>query len=243
MKKTVNKSLLLFGAVALLILSACGSKKTNGTGLGGEQPGLGGTPISTSTAASLIHCNSFSGASFSGAINAYTDNFGNIYTESSRVLFTQIPANIQTSGSHFEFFRWSADDNGSNLDSTPASFYLESRLTGAPLSGILTSFSNADMTSFAGQIGIAANWNTFIQEVTFVITGLDISYDALQLVNYTNDNPVGNVNFLIPSFSAHPDEYAASHPDVLNQLHPFTNSSSSASTAQEFATLSQSSCF
>jgi hypothetical protein len=66
--------------------------------------------------------------------------------------------------------------------------------------------------------------SNFFSRVTIILTGLELSYDALMINTY--DSSIGtaaqtSVKALLPAFAADPNLYKETHTTSLNQLHPF----------------------
>lgn len=237
-QRTVRVATLLAAAVAL---SSCGSsiKARNGSSdlTSTSSEGKAGT-----------ECNSFDAGAvrLSGKVTTYYYN-GVMQEDRVRIRFTSMSEKFdQSSNVHMQMFRWKAFSDGSTqVDSTPLNMIVEKGTVGAyPISGVMTSFNLLNLTKLRAQGGVGGTTTqSFFDDTVFVVIGLDYDWQALKIVLYDGATVIGQADVLLPVFMVNPNTYGKSHPDVLNQLHPFWTTRTSGATDADWASRAKSYCF
>lgn len=224
MKATVSNAAVRVGLLGamLIALSACGSSVQPRSGVSG--PGVTG-----SGSASIATCNMFDSNNadrIAGKVT--THHLNGVQTlDKVRVRITSIPAMFDASSTvHVKFFRWSADSGGmTNLDQTPVSFVVEKGTSSSqPISNPMTEIDRDDVAALRTSGGVSGSTaQQFFANTVLVVSGVDLSWDALKIVVYNGTSVLSETNFLLPAFASNPNEYAGNHPSVLNSIHPFWN--------------------
>lgn len=181
----------------------------------------------------------------SGKVTTYYFS-GKIQEDRVRVRLTGLPANFESSsGTHIKFFRWKANGDGyTEIDATPLNIIIEAGSPARPISGVLTSLSQADVNSFKSLVGVSGGAQDFFNQVSITVTGTDYNWQALKVVVYDDTTTVGDVDLLLPIFAANPNTYASTHPAALNAYHPFwAQRGQTSMTDNDWVNRSKSACF
>jgi hypothetical protein len=240
--KKLLKAFLLFTAWGLL--SACnggntGSALTGTTNLSSVLPG--DTPIGSAAS----ECNHFAAADspLAGNITTYYYN-GSLQEDKIRLRITGLPAAFDTNSNyHIQLFRWKASKTTPvELDSVPLQFAIYHGTTA--LTSVKNSVSAADLASVRSAAGVNGTASVdVLGQTTLVVANVDYTWDVLKVVVYDGTTAISQKDVLIPIFAANPNIYAADHPAVLNQLHPFWDKKTQSSTEADWAKLAQPMCF
>ena len=230
---------ITLSVATLFAVVACG--KSSDGGAAAAATAVGGTTTAESTV--NAQCNGFdsSGVRLGGRIATFNDGT-NFVEDKVRVRITTLTSSFDTNGYTLQFFRWNANAAGAtSLDSTPLTFTIYAN--SQPISAAMTSIDSNAVASLRSQSGIGTTSSDFFNRTTIVVSGVDNSWQVLKTVLYSGSNAIGQADALMPIFLANPATYSASHPAVLNSLHPFTSSPSSASTDAQWVQLSNKNCF
>jgi hypothetical protein len=243
MKSHMKLPLTLFAvAAALFVMSGCGSKSTN-TNIPGAGTGIGNGSLNSTYAV----CNGFDStqARLGGRVQVYSAG-GVIQEDKVRLRITTLDTNFDTNSNlAVRFFRWKVNRSTgvAELDQTPVTFYIESR-SQQVISPALTSINTSAVAAARNYApGSGATSSEFFNATSLQITGVPYEWDAMKVVLYDGAQAIGEANLLLPAFHANPNTYAASHPGVLNGLHPFYASRSNAYTDAQWVQISQNNCF
>jgi hypothetical protein len=237
----------------LALLSACGSEVTtrsssNLFSTSGPTP----SALIGTSGSGEAQCSGFDSTStrLGGRVTTYYNN-GVLQEDKVRVRITSLVDAFATNSNYYiQAFRWKIGASGSaELDSTPVQFNFE-RGTGAssPMTADVTSVSNTGISAYRTANGIAGTTPVeFFANTTMVVKGVDWNWQALKIVVYDGTaspaTVVGQSDFLLPTFQANPNVYAASHSSILAVLHPFYSQRSSVLSESEWAARSTSYCF
>ncbi|MES2856938.1 MAG: hypothetical protein V4692_13810 [Bdellovibrionota bacterium] len=238
---TLLKTILLTATLAAL--TACGSSVKPRDGEAGALGAVGGSGGTTT------ECSSFDSNNAQRVTGKSTTYFSNgVHQQDKlRLRITSIPAIFDTSNAvHVKFFRWSANGAGTtNLDSTPVSFVIEKGTTSTtPISSAMTEIDKDDVAALRASAGVSAtNSQAFFSNSIFVVSGVDYSWQVLKVVVYNGTAVISEANFLLPAFNSNPNEYAATHPSVLNSVHPFWNIRGDAVDNSVWASRASAMCF
>jgi hypothetical protein len=244
-RDTLWMALVFTGAIGSL--SGCGSSTSNranspSSGPPNITPPSGG-PVNSSNAGA--ECNLFDSTQIrlAGKVTTYYYN-STLQEDKVRIRFSGLAEQFDTtSGVHFKMFRWKADTGGAvQIDNNPLSFTVEKGSSSStPISEPMTSFSATNLANLR-QSGEVAGTTTqaFLDNTLFVVNGVDYNWDALKIVLYSGTNTLGQVDFLLPIFTANPNSYASNHPAVLAGIHPFW---SQRTTNQDWVARAWSFCF
>jgi hypothetical protein len=229
---------LLIGA---LILSGCGARTT---GLDGSSDTLASRTVIKAAA----NCNSFSASStkLTGKLQVYINPLGQPVTDLIRLKITGINSTFDTNTKYaLKMFRWKAySSGGTDLDQNPVTFSIW--YNGQQISNYLTAVTVTELKALQQKYFISATTSSeFFSKTEILVNGLDLSWDVLKVVLYENvsateSTVIGNVDTLIPAFSANPNDYASDHPAVLSRLHPFYYDRAD---SMDFGAAAQSFCF
>lgn len=231
---------ITLSVATLFAFVACG-KSSDG---GDTVASAGGTTSVESTV--NAQCNGFDasatwGIRLGGRIATFNDG-SNFVEDKVRVRLTTLTAAFDTNGYTVQFFRWNANSAGSvSLDSTPLSFTIYYGTTA--ISSAMTSIDSAAVTALRNQTGIGTSSSDFFNRTSIVVSGVDNSWQVLKTVLYNGSTAIADADALMPLFLANPNTYAASHPAVLNGLHPFYADRANGYADAQWVQLSNQNCF
>lgn len=212
--KTQNKTLLLL--LVMVLLSACGSKKTVRFE---QQPGMGGF----GSQASLAYCNTFANGNLSGNVKVYSNEMGMIVNESLELILNDSAATyLNGSTKAIKFYKWYANPDGSTyINPTPIQITIKNLQTDEIVTGLWDQLSVTRIQEFISYNALGnLTVPQFLSNFSIVITQVELEYDVIRAVAVDNNNIVSQADFLAPAFAADPVNYMASHPAVLHPLHP-----------------------
>ena len=246
-KLSLNLAKCGLGLLTLAALTGCGASSSFNVGAADEAATGASTTASTST--SDAECNSFSslsGATMNGRVTTYYYN-GVLQTNLVRVRLTGIDAQFTLNPNvTMQMYRWKADSSGNiTVDNNPLAFDFEAG-TGATsaFSNSMISLNFAQLASLNSAGGInAASAAGFFADTTMVVGGLDTSWQALRIVLSNGVTAIGQVDILLPAFISNPNEYGATHPSVLNNLHPFWSMRAQANSDATWTSETKAFCF
>ncbi len=199
------------------------------------------TPTSSTSLASTTDdmvCNGFSTSNIRLDAKLRT-NVGS--EDTIRVRITGLTNQFDSSSNvTLQMFRWKANADGTpNLDAAPLSFHLQTPgqngAGGTPMTNSMTQISMADIT----KLGASTSAESFFNQVDIIVHGVSFDWKAIKFVLYSTNTVLVSNDALIPEFLANPTTYAAGHPAVLSQLHPFLGQSG----ITDYVSASQSFCF
>lgn len=230
---------ITLSVATLFAFVACGKSSDSSTPDTGNGTGAT-TPIESTLNA---QCNGFdsSGIRLGGRIATFYEG-QNFVEDKLRVRVTTLTNAFDTNGYTLQFFRWNATNSGAtSLDSNPLSFTIYNGTQ--PISSAMTSIDSQTVTALRSQTGIGTSSSDFFNRTTIVVSGVDNSWQVLKTVLYSGQQALAQADALMPLFLANPNTYAASHPSILNGLHPFASSASSGYTDSQWVQLSNKNCF
>ncbi len=211
----VNQALLL--GLVLILLSACGAKKT--VHFEQEPSGFSGYGSQTS----LAYCSNFANGNLAGDVKVYTNEYGMMVDQSLDLLLsTNVANHLNGSTKAIKFYKWYANPDGTTyLNPSPVQITIKSLQTNQIVTGLWNELSVTKIQEFItynslGNLSIA----DFLNNFSIVITQVELEYDVVRAVVTDNSNIVAQVDFLAPAFSADPFTYMATHPAVLHTIHP-----------------------
>lgn len=242
-----NKMILTLSmTVIALSLTACGAKQSSETEFASRATT---TEISGSTKNLLAYCNKGSGTTFTAQTKAWIEN-----NQVTRVDFIKgrltLPETFLTNGNYIQMFRWKANSSGQTyLDSNPVQFRVMNNSNYA-LTPYISAMSWNTVSSAAGSIK-ATTAASFFSQTQLAIDLKDpyAEFDVLKVVVYNSSNqPVDQVDLLIPVFSANPANYAvestgAARPTILRNLHPLKGMTGQNWSAEHYQTITNGYCF
>jgi hypothetical protein len=227
-------------ALCLILLSACGAKKTTFTG------GRGSETLPSNGQYLLGECSRLNLPSpqVKGTIGTYYDPASRQYVASMINLnLTSMPAEIFTSDTHqIQFFRWS--DSGTRVtNQIPVRFYFVDKLTGAvaPQSNTVDRISKATLT--AAKTTFGALWSNinlaqFFDRAQIVLTGMEYQFHGMSMAYYNTSvgsGATGIADVLLPPFYSNPNVYKTYNPQPgLYTLHPNYALSSANATENDY---------
>lgn len=244
--QTTLKAVLLLTVLAML--TACGAQKSYNDTSTITDLASHNTASNSASNAVLLRCNQKSQDGITAKMTVYTDAANQLRNDYIKLQFTQMPSSF-TTGDYIQLFRWQANSaNQVYLDPVA----LESRFETTD-GRVLTNFSTliywGQIASIAKDSGIT-NMNTFLQNIRLVVNIRDPqgSFDVLKIAMYnSNSENTVNMDMLIPSFSASPDDYAidqgAARASHLQALHPFAAYKGQNWTATQYQSMGNSFCF
>ncbi len=224
---TFRTNIRLYGLVALLLLTACGAKKTS------TSENSSGSLTSSHL---LADCNTIPANSFnlSGVVSSYYDQASKSYLmDLGRILFTTVPIELSTTDTtYLQIFRWRINEStGQPLyQSAAASLIFVVRSSGQVLNAYSgeQALSRNVISKIISQYNLGnqgINIDNFFSRVMIVASGLSSSDDAYSIALYdtnTGSSAKATIDVLMPSFYANPKTYADTHPwKKLTDLHPF----------------------
>lgn len=219
--KALKISLILVMGFSLI---ACGASKV---------PVKNDNQASTNTGAKLYaDCGGFQKSSLSttGAVGTFL-NGSSYVPDLIRVKLTQLNANVIAGTEYIQIFRWKESNGTRTFNNTPVSIVVQLKSTGAYLNNTSPweRISKANIEALISANNLSAQGITvsnFISNVSFVLAGMDVQYQAMSLAFY-NSSTAGtaaydSIDVLLPSFDANPNTYAAtrSPSSLLLALHP-----------------------
>jgi hypothetical protein len=226
------KALLLLTIAGLL--SGCGATSKTRDGASSSSTYYG------------AECNTFDATSvrLQGRAATYYQS-GIMQEDKVRLKFTSFDSQFDASSNVIiRMYRWRADATGAvTIDSTPLEFRLET-VNGSVLASSLTGLTTDVITKLRANNNISGTTSAdFFNSVTAVVSGVDYNWQAMKIVMYNGSTVLGEINFLLPVYTANPNSYAATHTAVLAQLHPFYNQSSQALSDLNWWDRTKSFCF
>jgi hypothetical protein len=259
---------ILLLITTLAALSGCTSSMPDDTkAFGSSDPSGTTSPGPVTTTSMPTDCNQFTNGSFNGKIRAIRDFWGNVSPSSVKVRLSQLPPGFEAGDDVFlEFYVWGYSPGGTmtcsnSLDCTntnwkPVRFRLEVPLTGQPAcpknttssdcyygynsgTGVNSGFNRQAINSITGgtQPGQLLNYN-------IVVTGTDSIYQVIRIVaRNTTTNQTVYLDSLIPTFESNPNNYASTHDDRLDMLHPLYGVRGQGWTSSQFFTMTNQYCF
>jgi len=245
--RVIIASKVASGLFLSVLLAGCGANLSLATGA--TEFGAVTTSSSTAPSGPSAECNAFtatSGATLAGLITDYYYN-GVYQSNLIRMRINAIDAQFTSNAStYLQFYSWQVDAYGNGiLAPTPLTFNIELGNGGAaPLITGLTSLSANDIASIAQQASLTVTTaQQFFSGVTIVLTGVDPTWTVVKSVLYNGVVPLNQVDSLMPTFTANPNEYAQTHPSILNVLHPFWSMRSQALSDASWISLANNNCF
>jgi len=224
--------------LSALVLSGCGAKKT-----ARESFELS----SRSQSGEGIRCNTFSSrtTTLDGRVREFVTKDGREFPDMMRIRITGITSQFDNNSKiTLRIYRWKADSSGTHIDQEPLQFRLETP-TERMVSGYMKSININTVTTLKSTYAVPGSTaQEFFNNVDILVFNVDYTWDALKIVLYedtsaTESRVVGDVDFLMPVFDAHPKVYAQTHPAVLSALHPFW---SDRERSMDFAGLAETFC-
>lgn len=170
----------------------------------------------------LTECSGFTSrmGSIPAQMKVYKYNNQTHYEKMSLRFLSNIDLNNKT----LVFYRWRQDSNGSySPDNQPLTF--DVTINGS----ISTGYTNLTNPSNSG---------INLTQINFTIHNLEMSYHALQIAIYDQNNQIiSYADGLLPLYAAHPAEYNRLHPNqnLLKDLHPYKNEANSSASQASFA--------
>jgi hypothetical protein len=196
-----------------------------------------------------VECNLFDSTTsrLQGKVTTYYWN-GEFVGDRVRLRLTALDESFaKDSKVYVRFFRWKVIDGGqAQLDAKPLQFVIERGSSNSyPISGPMTSISLLEVDMFKDKAGLAtsASVQEFFDNVVLQVSGVDYDWQAMKAVIYRGETVLGQADFLIPSYTANPNKYAQTHPQVLNSIHPFWNQRSMNLSDKEWVKRANSYCF
>jgi hypothetical protein len=222
--KTIATFLLVLMAA---MISACGNKGDNGsTESASLTPPT--TTITSSNGTVYASCGQASATNMTVNIESYIDSTTGRRDDLMRLKVVNLDPNFATNGNYLEMWRWKADSSGAtSIDSTPLQFRVESISDGSLMTGWVQALHWSDLSSLAASLGVSTVADLFAR-VTITVDTRDtaLEYDVIKVVSYNSSNAVSTqVDLLMPLFALQPTDYAATHPSILQNLHPLKNMS------------------
>ena len=220
--KTLQHAVVLTLACSVSLLSGCAANIADSAANATYSSSV--LPSTTPAGSAATECNGFKSADglIAGQITTYYEN-GTLISDKARLRLTIVPSQFDgNSNVHLQLYRWKANtaSPSASLDVTPVQFQVST--AGQLISNLMSSISGGDVTQLRSAYSVGGTTSSqFFSSVTLIVSGLDISWDALKVVVYNGATPISQIDALIPIFAANPNTYATDHPGVLNQLHPF----------------------
>jgi hypothetical protein len=185
-----------------------------------------------------------------GRVTTYYNN-GVLQEDKVRVRITSLVDAFSTNSNYYiQAFRWKIGATGAaELDSNPVQFNFEKGAgSDSPMTADVTSVTNTGISAYRNANNIAGTTPVeFFANTTMVVKGVDWNWQALKIVVYDGSTSpatiVGQSDFLLPTFQANPNAYAASHSSILAVIHPFYSQRSSVLSEADWAARSTSYCF
>jgi hypothetical protein len=236
-------------AIALACLAALA---TMGCGASSSSPSTSSAVAATTVSGTGTdaECAGFSasGATLGGNIATFYNNGPNYPPSNTtvRVLINSVGADFAPASTEYiQMFRWRDPGSGAIIDQNPVPFTVVNASTGAVLLSSANAISGTDLTTLQSYEGSnSSSGTTLLSQVEFLVTNVDLPWQALKIVQYTETGAViGSADMLLPAYLANPNEYAASHPLDLLQLHPFYYQMSESYSDAQWAQMDLSYCF
>ena len=203
-----NRNLKIALVITVLgLLTACGNSKSNNTPTADQSSNR----LDLNSLKLMANCNKAKDTNFSLNTSIVTDQTGKVSNEFIKMKFNFISADITKSGNVIKFFKWRVVSGQAVLDPTALEVAAYDLSSGQTVGNTTTSLPADQMSSQAGYYVQLNDPNAFSQVVKVV------AYDSTGKV-------IGNLNSLIPSFNASPEDYKTNsdgtpRADVLQQLH------------------------
>jgi hypothetical protein len=238
---------ILFLALATLLTGCGASVKSRSTY--NYVPSGGDLSSTLPQSSADVECNVFDSTAsrLQGKVTTYYWN-GEFIGDRVRLRLTALDeAFAKDSNVYVRFFRWKVVNGGeAQLDSKPLQFVIERGTSSSyPISGPMTSVSQIEVDMFKDKAGLSASASVqeFFDNVTLQVSGVDYSWQAMKAVIYRGEAVLGQADFLIPAYTANPNKYAQTHPQVLNSIHPFWSQRSMNLSDKEWVNRAKSYCF
>lgn len=247
MKMSANflKITMLVGTSALL--AACGSKQGSEADFSSRSPVK--EVVSTNTKVAWAYCNKASGKEFGAQNKAWIENNQVTRFDFIKAKLT-LPETFLTNGNYVQVYRWKANSAGQTyMDTTPLQFRLVSN-SGSTLTDYMNALSWSKVTQPASALNLKTA-KDFFNQVQLVVDVRDpyAEFDAIKVVVYNSANqPVDQLDMLIPVFSADPAAYAkesdgSTRATVLKNIHPLKSMLGQSWTPEHYQTLVEGFCF
>lgn len=241
---------VLFAALALTFLVACGSSKTSGSGISSADSA---STSSASDTAQAICAQDVSGQSdLKVRLMQFVDAYGQSRSDYVRLQFKLAPSAWQSNNFDMLIYRWTASpDNSSSLDSTPLPYQFEKKVPAGfqLLDATAYQIINwSEIQSYALATNMSASSpQDFFNSVSLLVNLKDStnSYQVLRVVFRLNGTVMQSADVLIPTFAADPARYNADsrHPITLQVLHPLKDKLNQGWTQANFYEFARAFCF
>jgi hypothetical protein len=244
-----NHTLALCLLLLSLALTACGAAKTSNTNSGSN---TGTVPGVTYPGAKLSECNRITTTNsvIEGQVGTFYDPVTRRYVaDYINMNLTTVPAQVFTDAAfRIYFLRWYQRTTGTKqTNQIPVRFYYVDKLTGSkhPSSATLENINKENLTAARTSFAWSSNvtLEKFFERAALVLTGLDMSWDAMSIMISTGAGAGSYGDVLLPPFYSNPVTYRTAIPvSSLYILHPHYAHINSNATENDYFQMTQSIC-
>lgn len=211
-------------------------------------------PVSTDTQKPLATCNQGSNDDLTASLRQYEDQFGTPRNDYIRVRMNNINDAFSADDFYVAAFRWKANSSGNvHMDTTPLKIRVE-KLNSQFFTAVSNYASNlnwASMNAIAENQKVSiTNMNDFFEQFSLTVDLQDplAEYDAIKLVVYQGTTAVSELDMLLPTFYANPNDYktdpqGGTRAQVLQDIHPFKSMLGQSWSANHYSTEAAKFCF